>query len=328
MFGIRRRSLVSLALASGTVGKASAQTDRQARIGMMATAPPAPSTQPLFDAFTAGLAENGLVVGRDVTLEYRYHGGDPARMADVAEELAAMKVDVIFAAATQQALAAKKATAIIPIVFAGPGDPVGAGLVASLAHPGGNITGVSSQGVDLATKQLQYMLQAVPGATRVAVLLQPGNPPHDTGIKQLRQQGELKKIEITAIPALVPGDIEPAFDRVTALEAEALIVFDGPFASVNRAHLIELATSRKLPNLWQWRYYVQQGALMSFGPLLPDMIRRAAGYAARILKGAHPGDLPVEQPTRFELVINLRTAKALGLTVPPSLLAAADKVIE
>jgi putative ABC transport system substrate-binding protein len=323
---LRRRSLVPLALATGLADKASAQTARQARIGVMWPTPD--SMQPLFDAFAAGLAESGFVIGRDVLVEIRYHDGDVERMAAQAAELAAMKVDVIYAPTTENALAAKKATSTIPIVFAGPADPVGVGLVASLAHPGGNITGMSSQHLELGFKQLQYVLQAIPDITRLAILFHPANPTQQVVIGRFRQLAEPQKIEITAISATVPGDIEPAFDRMAAVAAQALMVLDSPFAFVNRARLIELATQHKLPNSWGWPYYVQAGGLMSYGPFATDIVRGGGAYVARILRGASPGDLPIQQPTRFQLVVSQRAARAIGLVLPETFLAAADEVIE
>jgi putative ABC transport system substrate-binding protein len=325
---IRRRTLFALALASGLATRASAQDRRIPRIGMMFTSPVGPPTQQYFDALVAGLTENGFVPERDVVLDIRVHRGDPERMARVVAELVASGVDVIYAPSTSDALAAKKATSTIPIVFAGPGDPVGSGLVASLAHPGGNVTGVSSQGVDLAPKQLQYLMQAIPDARRIVVLFQPGNPPHEAGMAQLRQMGAALKIEITPVAAQEPADITPAFQRIAVLKSDALIIFDSPFAYANRAQIVGLAMSHRLPTMCQSPVYLQHNALMSFGPRLTEIVHLAASFLARILRGANPRDLPVEQPTRFELVVNLRAAKTLGLSLPVSFLAGADEVME
>ena len=294
----------------------------------MAQVPPSAALQPLLDAFISGLAENGYVVDRDVIVEYRYHGGNSERMVEQAAEFVRMGVALIVAPSTQTAIVAQRTTNKIPIVIVAAGDPVGAGLAASLARPGGNITGMSSQGVDLALKQLELLEEAIPAAKRVALLLHPENPPHVAGYAQLRVAGPAMGLKIEPIPKRVADDIEPAFQRAVELGCQAMIVFDDAVTGVHRAKLIERSITARLPAIYQWRYYVVDGGLMSFGPAFPDLFRRAASHVARILRGERPAEMPIEQPTTFELVINLKTAKALGLIIPPSILARANDVVE
>jgi len=283
------------------------------------------------EAFLQGLRDLGYVPGRNVVIEYRDAGGRLERLPALAAELVALRVDVILAGGTPQALAAKQATKTIPIVFTGVGDPVAIGLVTSLARPGGNLTGLSLLGPELVAKRLEQLTQAVPEASRVALLWQPGV------VREAADRDILKGADVAAralgvqlyvVEARGPADIDRAFADMTKVRAGALTVLGGAMFNSERRRLADLAAKNRLPAVYPAREYVDAGGLMAYGPNAADLFRRAAAYADKILKGAKPSDLPVEQPTKFELVINLKTAKALGLTIPPALLARADEVIE
>src|SRR5713101_2715957 len=285
----------------------------------------------LREAFIQGLRDLGYVEGRNLVIEYRSPEGKPERLPALAAELVALKVDVIVAAGTPQPLAAKQATRTIPIVFAGASDPVASGLVTSLARPGGNVTGLSILAPELVGKCLEQLKQAVPGVSRVAVLWHPGGYPERT------EKNILKGAEVAAralgvrpqfIEARGPDDFDRAFSDMTKARAGALTVLGSTMFGNERRRLVDLAAKNRLPAVYPWREFVDAGGLMAYGPNVADLYRRAATYVDKILKGAKPGDLPVEQPTKFELVINLKTAKALGLTIPQSLLLRADEVIQ
>jgi ABC-type uncharacterized transport system substrate-binding protein len=285
----------------------------------------------VLEAFRQGLRDLGYVEGRNVVIEYRDAEGKLDRLAALAAELVALKVDVIVAPGTPQALAAKQATRTLPIVFPVAVDPVQSGLVTSLSRPGGNVTGLSAVAAELVGKCLEQLKQAVPGVSRVAVLWQPG------GFGERTERDMLNGAEVAAralgvrpqfVEARRPADFDRAFSEMTGARAGALTVFPNAMFTIERRRLVDLAAKNRLPALYAFREYVDAGGLMAYGPNLADLYRRAATYVDRILKGTQPGDLPVEQPTKFELVMNLKTAKALGLTIPPSLLARADQVIE
>jgi len=306
------------------------QAAKVPRIGYLALNP---GTSPhLREAFLQGLRDLGYVEGRNVVIEYRSAEGKPERFPALAAELVALKVDVIVTGGgTPTALAAKQATRTIPIVFASAGDPVADGLITSLARPGGNITGSSNLTPELVGKCLEQLKQAVPGVSRVAFLWQPGGAGEGT------EKDMLKRAEVAAralgvrpqfVEARGPADFDRAFSEMTRARAGALTVLVGAMFIVAQRRLVDLAAKNRLPALYGLREYVDAGGFMSYGPNVADLFRRTATYVDKILKGAKPGDLPVEQPTKFELVINLKTAKALGLTIPPSLLQRADQVIE
>jgi putative tryptophan/tyrosine transport system substrate-binding protein len=285
----------------------------------------------LREAFLQGLRDLGYVEGRNVVIEYRDAKGKLERLPALAAELVALKVDVILAASTPQTLAAKQATRTLPIVFAAADDAVGSGLVTSLARPGGNVTGLSFLAPELVGKRLELLKQAVPGVTQVAVLWQPG------GLGERTEKDQLKEADVAAralgvrvqfVEARGPADIDRAFSDMTKARAGALTVLTGAMFFGERRRLVDLAAKNRLPAVYPWREAVGAGGFMSYGADLADLFRRAATYVDRILKGAKPGDLPVEQATKFDLVINLKTATALGLTIPPSLLQRADQVIE
>ena len=278
-------------------------------------------------AFRQGLRDAGYVEGRDVVIEWRSADGDYARLPALAADLVQRKVDVIFADTTLATRAVKRATSTIPIVFALPADPVGSGLVASLAHPGGNVTGLSTMLTDLAAKQLQLLQEAVPRLTRVAVLWNPDQLWHAKAIEELKAVAPSLSIQLMFVGARTPEEIGQAFSAISRTQAKALFLLEAPFFSSHRTTLLKLASKARLPGIYSERKWVDEGALMSYGATYVDQFRRAAGYVDKILKGAKPSDLPIEEPTKFELVVNLKTAKALGIAIPQSILLQADEVI-
>jgi len=285
------------------------------------------------EAFLQGLRALGYVEGRNVVLEYRYgEGQNFEQLPSLAAELVALKVDVIVAiAGTLAALAAQQATGTIPVVFIAVGDPVTSGLVNSLARPGGNITGLSALVPELVGKWLEILKQAAPGVSRVVLLRQSGGTGEHTDQVVLTEAANAARalgVQLQVVEARGPGDLNRAFAEITAARAEALAVLSTPMLSGERTQLVDFAVNNRLPTVFSFRSYVDAGGLISYGPSVPDMCRHAATYVDKILKGAKPAELPVEQPTKFELVINLKTAKVLGLSVPQSLLARADEVIE
>jgi putative ABC transport system substrate-binding protein len=305
------------------------QAAKSARIGYLAGNLAA--NPPQHEAFRQGLRDLGYVEDRNLVIEYRSAEGKFERLPALAAELVALKVDVIVTSETPAALAAKQATRTIPIVFSFAVDPVTSGLVASLARPGGNVTGLATLLPELVGKRLEQLTQAVPGVSRVAVLWQPGSQVERT------EKDVLKRAEVAAravgvrlqfVEARGPETFDRAFSDMTSARVGALTVLGSAMFFNERRRLVDLAAKNRLPAVYGLREYVDAGGLLSYGPNVGDLYRRAATYVDRILKGAKPGDLPVEQPTKFELVINLKTAKALGLTIPQSLLHRADEVIQ
>ncbi len=305
------------------------QAAKIARIGYLATNLAAASYQP--EAFRQGLRDLGHVEGRNVVIEYRDAEGKLERLPALAAELVALKVDVIVAPPTLAAVAAKQAIKTIPIVFAVATDPVGSGLVTSLARPGGNVTGLSSFGPELVGKCLELLKQAVPGVSRVAVLWQPdahGEHTQKDMLKEAEVAARAQGERLQVVEARGPANFDRAFSDMTRARAGALTVLPSTMFFIERRRLVALAAKHRLPAVYPSREFVDAGGLMAYGSDLADMLRRTATYVDKILKGAKPGDLPVEQPTKFELVINLKAAKALGLTIPPSMLGRADEVVE
>jgi len=286
----------------------------------------------LHEAFRQGLRDLGYVEGRNVVIEYRSAEGKLDRFPALAAELVALKVDVIFAGGgTRSVVAAMEATRIVPIVFAGVVDPVTSGLVTSLARPGGNVTGSSLLAPELVGKRLELLTQAVPGVSRVAVLWHPGGQGERTEKDMLKESEVAARalgVRLQFVEARGPEDFDRAFSDMTRARAGALTVLPSGLFISERRRLVDLAAKHRLPAVYTNRAYVDAGGLMAYGSNFADEFRRAATYVDKILKGAKPGDLPVEQPTKFELVINLKTAKALGLTIPPSVLGRADEVIQ
>jgi putative tryptophan/tyrosine transport system substrate-binding protein len=285
----------------------------------------------LTETFRQGLRVVGYVEGRNVVIEYRDAEGKPQRLPALAAELVALKVDVIVAPSTPATLAARRATRTLPIVFIGVADPITDGLVTSLARPGANVTGLSSLTPELVGKRLDLLKQAVPRVSQVAVLWQPGGQGERTAkdmLKGAEVAARALGVRLQFVEARGPADLDRAFSEIIKARADALTVLGTPMFFNERRRLVDLTAKNRLPALYPIREFVDAGGLTSYGANFADLYRRAAAYVDKIFKGAKPADLPVEQPTKFELVINLKTAKALGLTIPPSLLGRADEVIE
>ncbi|MBI2153033.1 MAG: ABC transporter substrate-binding protein [Candidatus Rokubacteria bacterium] len=279
------------------------------------------------DAFLQGLRELGYVEGQTIAIEYRWAEGMD-RLPALAAELARLPVDVIVTVSTPAALAAKRATTTIPIVNAITGDPVATGLVASLARPGGNITGLTTQGEDLSGKWLQLLTEVVPRVTRIAVLWSPVSPTGPGYLRETEAAARALRVQLQALEVRGPEDLDGAFAAMARHGAQALVVTPDPMLHRERRSLVDLTARRRLPAIYFARDFVEVGGLMAYSAEFADLARRAATYVHKILKGAKPADLPVEQPTKFELVINMKTAKTLGLTIPSSILIRADQVIE
>jgi len=329
---MKRREFI--ALLSGTavawpLGARAQPTAKMPRIGYL---PANLAASPhLTEAFLQGLRDLGYAEGRNVVIEYRDAEGKYERLPALATELVALKVDVIVVTSTPAALAVKQATRTIPIVFTWAADPVGSGLVTSLARPGGNITGLSFFSPELVGKRLELLKQAVPGVSRVAVLWQPGVAGGSTDKDMLKAADVAARelgVRLQVVEARGPEEFDRAFSDMTRARADAVTVQSTNIFFIERRRLVDLAARNRLPAMYLAREFVDAGGLMSYGPDVADLHRRAATYVGKILKGAKPAELPVEQPTKFELVINAKTAKALGLTIPPTLLARADEVIE
>lgn len=284
---------------------------------------------PNTPAFRQGLRDLGYVEGRNLVITYRWSEGKAERFPALAAELVNLKMNVVVASGPSAALAAKAATTTIPIVFTLVGDPVGLGLVSSLARPGGSVTGFSSLVPEGFTqKQLELLKEMVPKATRVAVLRDPGSPTSVQPLPQTMEAAEKLSFKVQILDARTPEEIDRAFAAATQGRAEAIHVHGNPVFFINRDRIVELAATSRLPAMYFSSEVVRAGGLMSYGPDLSDLLRRTAGHVDKILKGAKPADLPVEQPTKYDLAINMKTAKALGLTIPQSLLLRADQVIE
>ena len=326
----RRAFLGTLALLAAPRRAEAQGAAKIARIGYLTAANPAANPH-THEAFRQGLRDLGYVEGHSVVIEYRDAGGKFEQLPALAAELVALKVDVIVAPTTPTVLAAKQATRTIPIVFATAGDPVTSGLVSSLARPGGNATGLSVLAPELVGKRLELLAQAVPGGSRAALLWQPGAMGERTGkdlLKEAEVAGRALGVRIQFVEARGPEDFDRAFSDITRAHAGALTVLPSNMFTNERRRLVDLAAKNRVPTVYPAREFVDAGGLMAYGTNIADLYRRAATYVDKILRGAKPADLPVEQPTKFELVINLKTAKALGLTIPPSVLARADQVIE
>jgi putative ABC transport system substrate-binding protein len=297
------------------------------RIGMLETTSVALNAANL-EAFRQGLRDLGYVERQDYAIEYRSADSRPDRFPDLAAELVRLKVDLIVTRGTTGAVAAKNATRTIPIVMATSGDPVAAGLVASLARPGGNVTGLSSINAELVGKRLGLLKEAIPGIARIAVVLNLSNPTLVTQRKQIEVAARSLGFQPQFLDVRTPEDLWRAFDTAVKQRANAVHVGLDFLAQSNLGRIVDLAAKHRLPAIYSTRDFVDAGGLMAYEVSRLEMYRRAASYIDKIFKGARPGDLPVEQPTKFELVINLKTAKALGLTIPPALLQRADQVIE
>ena len=280
------------------------------------------------EAFRQGLRGLGYVEGQNIALENRWAEGRFDRLPALAGELVRVRVDLIVTAGTPAARAAKETTTTIPIVAVAVGDPVGTGLVASLARPGANLTGLSDITVDLSAKRLELLKEVVPTASRVAVLWNPAHPTNPLQLRETQVAAQALGMRLQSLEVRGSDELERTFAAMRRERPGALVVLSDPFMLLHRGRLADLAAKNRLPAMYPWREHAEAGGLMAYGPNLPDLFRRAATYVDKILKGAKPADLPVEQPTRFELVINLKTAKALGLTFPPSVLIRAEHVIQ
>ena len=281
-----------------------------------------------YGGFVRGPRELGYVEGKNIAIEWRFADGNYERLPGLAAELVRLKVDVILAAAAPAASAAKQATTTLPIVIGGVGDPVGIGLVASLSRPGGNITGVSNLAVDLSSKNLELLLVIVPKLSRVAYLLNPAAPIAPMLLKQIQSAAKQAGVSVTVFEAGTESQVDSAFGAVMRARVGALIVAPDPYFFSQARQIAELAAKNRLPTMGSYRQHVEAGGLMSYGQDQAENYRRAAAFVDKILKGARPADLPVEQPTKLELLINRKTAKALGLSIPQELLVRADEVID
>jgi putative tryptophan/tyrosine transport system substrate-binding protein len=329
---MQRRDFVAL-LGGATVAVPFAalalSPDRMRRIGvLMPLAKSDPQVPRVFDAFTQGLQKLGWSEGKTVAFETRSSDGKPERLPALAAELVQANIDVLVVWAAQAVDAARQATSTIPIVVTAVGDALGAGYIASLAHPGGNITGFTLAATDQSTKRLQLIKQLAPDTIRVAVIWNNTASGHRFQMKELVPAAPTLGIELQSLPVHNTGEIATALQAAEQANAQALFLCEDPMIQSNRARIAEFAIQKHWPVIGEFRPLVEDGGLMSYGPDTIDLWRRAAGYVDKIFRGANPGDLPVEQPVKFEFVINLKTAKAIGLTVPPTLLATADDLIE
>jgi putative ABC transport system substrate-binding protein len=318
--------VLSLLLLAAPVAVEAQQAGKVYRVGVLVLAPL--NARPAqWEAFRQGLRDHGYIAGQNLVLEFRSAEGKTERLPDLAAELVHANMDVLVGSGTPPAQALQKATQTIPIVMSNVGDPMGAGLVTSLARPGGNITGLSLLATELSAKRLEIFKEVFPGLARVAVLMNPNNASVQLKVKETAAAARVLGLQLQTLEAKVPGDLEVLFQNAVRARADAVIIADDQFLSGLRAKIISLAMAHKLPVASEFREFPDAGALCSYGPSLTDQARRAATYTDRILKGAKPANLPVEEPTKFELVINLKAAKALGLTVPQSALLRADEVI-
>jgi putative ABC transport system substrate-binding protein len=329
---LKRRSFITLlggAAAWPIAARAQHLASTIRRVGILIPeSVPTAEALGLLDAFRQGLKETGWIEGQNVAFEYRSAAGKEDVLPKIAAELVQLRLDAILAEGTPAIRAAKDATQSIPIVMAVSNDPIASGFVASLNRPGGNVTGLSVQSSDLAGKRIQLLTEIVPRLARLAVLSNPTNPSHVLAVQQVQTATRSVRIGLDVLEVSAPDKLDDAFARVAAVRADSLVVLpDGMFFGQYR-RIVALTTASRLPALFPEKEVVEAGGLMAYGPSIPASFRRAAAYVDKILRGANPADLPVEQPTKFELVINLKTATFLGLTVPPTLLAIAEEVIE
>jgi ABC-type uncharacterized transport system substrate-binding protein len=325
---VKRREFITLfgGAAAWPFAARAQKAGRLPTIGFLGATTPSSQSQ-WTAAFVQRLRELDWIEGRSVAIEYRWMEGRNERVAEIAAEFVQLRVDVIVVQGTVAVVGAKQATSVIPIVFAVAGDPVGSGLIASLARPGGNVTGLSNQQADLGAKRLELLREVVPGLHRVAIIANIGNPVVVLELGEVQQAARALGLEADTFEIRRAEDVLPAFKALKG-RADALYVINDPLVNTNRVRIITLALSTRLPTMHGYREHVEAGGLISYGPNYPDLFRRAADYVDKILRGAKPGDIPVEQPSKFDLIINLTTAKALDLSVPESFLLRADEVIE
>ena len=327
-FAMRRRDFITSlggAMVAWPLAARAQQTTKLPTVGFLGAGSPSGWSH-WTAAFLQRLHELGWIEGRTIAIEYRWAEGHSEHYAEIAAEFVRLKVDLIVSVGSA-ALAAKRVTSAIPIVFIVAADPLGDGMVASLARPGGNVTGLSTQAADVTGKRLEFLREAIPSLRRFAVLAEVGNIGNVLEQSQVQEAAKTLDLSAVILEMRSADDIAPAYEALKG-RAEALYVLPSPLANTNRVRINDLALGALLPTMHGFREYVETGGLMSYGPNTPDMFRRAGDYVDKILRGAKPADMPVEQPTKFELIINLKTAKALGLTMPPALLGRADEVIE
>ncbi|MBI4488364.1 MAG: ABC transporter substrate-binding protein [Deltaproteobacteria bacterium] len=307
---------------------AEAQQPKTPRIGYLAPVFPCSGSVPSLEAFKQGLRELGYVEGQNITVECRSAEGKSNRLPDLAVELVSLKVNIIIAAGGELvARAAKQATQTTPIVMTNVADPVRTGLVASLARPGGNVTRLVTISPELSGKRLELLKKAFPRVFRVAVLTNPANPEQEPRVKGIKVAAQALGVQAQILEVREPNDFNKAFSAITKERAHALLPLGDPLMNSHGTQIVDFAAKNRLPAMYHRMEFVDAGGLMAYGPSYDDLFRRAAVYVDKILKGAKPGDLPVEQPTKFEFIINLKTAKQIGLTIPPNVLARADKVV-
>jgi putative tryptophan/tyrosine transport system substrate-binding protein len=324
---MRRREFTTLLggmMASWPLAVGAQQTAKLPSLGFLT----AGNDSPGLPALLEGLRQLGWIEGKTIVIEYRYAENRNDRLPELAAELVRLNVDVIVAAGTLAPLAAKRATAKIPIVMTSAGDPLGTKLVSGLARPGGNITGLSLMSPDISGKRLELIKQIVPDVARVAIMWNASNPYPALVFGQTENAARQLKLAVQSLEVRTPDNVKSALEAAVREKANALITVEDPLTVSYRKQIADFAAKNRLPTMSGLREYVDAGGLLSYGPALADSYRRAAGYVDKILRGAKPSELPVEQPTKFELVVNLKTARTLGLTIPPDMLAIADAVIE
>jgi putative ABC transport system substrate-binding protein len=328
---IRLIAMLALIILMAPLATEAQQATKVHRVGrLLGVGSPHSGPDPPFEAFRQGLRERGYIEGQNLVLEDRYAEGSQERLRDLAAELVRLPVDVMVAEGAAAIRAAQHATRTIPIIMAASADPVGQGFVASLAHPGGNITGLSFLAADLPGKRLELLKETVPQSTHIAVLVNQAHPAYESTMHNLSEAARALGLHLHIVEVRSMDELDTAFAAMTQAGADAVLVIeDALLLNSERGRVVaDLATQRRLPLMYSWREWVVAGCLMSYGPSRPWVYRQAAIYADKILKGAKPAELPVEQVTTFELVLNLKTAKALEITVPPSLLLLADEVIQ
>jgi putative ABC transport system substrate-binding protein len=326
---VRRRDFVKviagLAAAWPLLARAQTSAGKIYRLGILQPGKP---PQPLVDILRDRLKDLGYREGRNIAYEYRWAEGKNDRLDELAKELVDSKVDVITTLSTPAVIAAKRVTKTIPIIFAGVGDPVGAGVVPNLSHPGGNVTGVSLLATELSGKRLEILKEIVPNAAPVAMFWNDTNPGMVLRAREVQNAADKMDLNLQSIGVHDLISFDDAFATINSKQFNALLTLVDPFTNEHRQRIVDLAAKRRLPAIYESREFVDAGGLISYGPNLPEHQRRAADYVSMIFKGSKPGDIPVEQPTKFELIINLKTARALGLTIPPTVLERADELID
>jgi putative ABC transport system substrate-binding protein len=325
---MKRRQIIALlgGLTFALAARAQQPAGRVAHIAYLGTLSPSTLDPRQIEALREGLREHGLVEGRNITLDLFWAEGKQERLHELAEDLARRNFDVIVTAGPQSVHALMATKTATPIVFAIVGDPIGNGIVTSLARPSGGVTGLSMSNTDLESKRIEILKEAAPGITRLLILHDPTLG--TAALAAAEAAARTLAVEPDVVEMSAPDHIEEIFTRAVARGVNGIATLASPFLNFHRKRLIELAAHHRLPSIWEGTAYVRDGGLLAYGPSFPDMYRRSAGYVAKILNGAKPADLPIEQPIRFELAVNLKAAKALGLAMPPSLLDRADEVVE